>query len=177
MGSRRFSIPVRADLELQIDSAGGLGRTSRATGAHARHAQHCHGSHNRIGNPDDVHPTDKLDVGVRLARAARVLTYGENIEYSGPVFRQATLESGSIRAWFDHARGLSAKGGALTGFEVAGRDGKYVPATATIDGTTILVKSPDVPAPVYVRYGWANSPQCNVFNGEVLPASPFTSEQ
>ena len=128
-----------------------------------------------IGNPDDVHPTNKLDVGLRLARAARVLTYGESIEFSGPMFRQATTEAGSIRAWFDHAKGLNAKGGTITGFEVAGRDGKYVPASATIDGATVVVSSPDVPAPVYVRYGWANSPQCNLFNGEDLPASPFTS--
>jgi sialate O-acetylesterase len=130
-----------------------------------------------IGNPDDVHPTDKLDVGLRLARAARALSYGEAVEYSGPMYRQATTESGSIRAWFDHAKGLNAKGGTVTGFEVAGRDGKYVPATATIDGATIVASSPDVPAPVYVRYGWANSPQCDLFNGEGLPASPFTSEQ
>lgn len=130
-----------------------------------------------IGNPDDVHPTDKLDVGLRLARAARVLTYGENVEHSGPMFRQATTESNAIRAWFDHAKGLNAKGAAVTGFEVAGRDGKFVPATATIDGATVVASSPDVSAPVYVRYGWANSPQCDLFNSDGLPASPFTSEQ
>jgi sialate O-acetylesterase len=130
-----------------------------------------------IGNPDDVHPTDKVDVGLRLARAARVLTYGENIEYSGPMFRQATTEPGSIRAWFDHAKGLNAKAGAITGFEVSGRDGNFFPATARIDGATIVASSPDVPAPVYVRYGWANSPQCDLFNSDGLPASPFTSEQ
>jgi len=131
-----------------------------------------------IGNPDDVHPTDKLDVGQRLARAARALTYGETtLEYSGPMFRQATTESNSIRAWFDHASGLNSRGGAVTGFEVAGRDGKYAPAAATIDGRTVVASSPDVPAPVHVRYGWANSPQCNLFNGESLPASPFTSER
>ncbi|HEY1575733.1 MAG TPA: sialate O-acetylesterase [Terracidiphilus sp.] len=130
-----------------------------------------------IGNPDDVHPTDKLDVGLRLARAARVLTYGELIEYSGPMFRQATTEGGAIRAWFDHAGGLNAKGAALAGFEVAGRDGKYAPAAATINGSTVLASSPDVPLPVSVRYGWANSPQCNLFNGEGLPASPFNSEE
>lgn len=130
-----------------------------------------------IGNPDDVHPTDKLDVGLRLARAARVLTYGENIEYSGPMFRQATTESNSVRAWFDHAKGLQAKGGVVTGFEVAGRDGRFVPATATIDGTTVVASSPEVAAPVYVRYGWANSPLCDLFNGDELPASPFTSDR
>ena len=131
-----------------------------------------------IGNPDDVHPTDKLDVGLRLARAARALTYDEtNLEYSGPMFRQATTESSSIRAWFDHAKGLNAKGGPVTGFEVAGRDGRFAPATAMIDGSTVVASSPDVPAPVNVRYGWANSPQCNLFNVENLPASPFTSER
>ncbi len=80
--------------------------------------------------------------------------------------------------WFDHhAKGLAAKGGELTGFEVAGADGKFVPATAKIDGNTVVAGSPDVAEPVYVRYGWANSPQCNLFNGEGLPASPFTSAE
>lgn len=128
-----------------------------------------------IGNPVDVHPTDKLDVGQRLARAARALTYGEAIEYSGPMFRQATPEGASIRVWLDHAAGLTAKDGAVTGVEVAGKDGRFLPATAVIDGTTLIATSPDVPVPMFVRYGWANSPQCNLFNGEGLPASPFTS--
>jgi sialate O-acetylesterase len=128
-----------------------------------------------IGNPDNVHPTDKVDVGLRLARAARVLSYGETLEYSGPIFRQATPEGGSIRAWFDQAKGLMAKGGEPTGFEVAGADGKFAPATAAIQGETILVSSPSIAEPISVRYGWANSPQCNLFNGEGLPASPFNS--
>jgi sialate O-acetylesterase len=128
-----------------------------------------------IGNPDNVHPTDKVDVGQRLARAARVLSYGETLEDSGPIFRQATPEGASIRAWFDHAAGLMAKGGAVTGFEVAGADGKFMPATAKIEGASIVASSPDVPQPVFVRYGWANSPDCNLFNEDALPASPFTS--
>jgi len=128
-----------------------------------------------IGNPDNVHPTDKLDVGLRLARAARALTYGEAVEYTGPLFRQATPEGNAIRAWFDHAKGLNAKGGTVTGFEVAGKDAKFAPATATIEGATVVATSPDVAEPLFVRYGWANSPQCNLFDGEGLPASPFTS--
>ncbi len=128
-----------------------------------------------IGNPVDVHPTDKIDVGHRLALAARNLSYGEPVEYSGPMFRQATPEGTAIRVWFDHAKGLTAKGGEVTGFEVAGTDGKFSPATAKIDADTVVASSPEVPSPVYVRYGWANSPQCNLFNGESLPASPFTS--
>ena len=128
-----------------------------------------------IGDPDNVHPTDKVDVGLRLARAARALSYGEAIEYSGPLYRQATPEGSAIRVWFDHAKGLAAKGGAVTGFEVAGDDGKFSPATATVEGATVLAASESVAEPLYVRYGWANSPLCNLFNGEGLPASPFTS--
>lgn len=129
-----------------------------------------------IGNPDNVHPTDKVDVGHRLALAARALTYGESgLEYSGPMFRQATTEGSSIRAWFDHANGLMAKGGDVTSVEVAGRDGKFYPAEAKVDGETVIASSPEVPAPVEIRYGWSNSPLCNLFNGAGLPASPFTS--
>jgi len=130
-----------------------------------------------IGNPDNVHPTDKVDVGHRLALAARALSYGETVDYEGPSYRQATAEGSAIRAWFDHAHGLTAKGGAVTGFEVAGTDGKFVPATATIEGLSVVAKSDTVAEPVFVRYGWANSPECNLFNGEGLPASPFTSEK
>jgi sialate O-acetylesterase len=130
-----------------------------------------------IGNPTNIHPTDKLDVGLRLARWARVLTYGEKLEVSGPLFRSAVPEGTAIRAYFDHAKGLNAKGGALTSFEVAGADGKFVPATATIDGETIVASSPDVAKPMQVRYGWSSSPQCNLFNGDALPASPFTSAE
>ena len=128
-----------------------------------------------IGNPDNVHPADKLDVGLRLARAARALSYGEAIEYAGPLYRQVTAEGSAIRTWFDHAKGLTAKGSEVTGFEVAGKDGKFSPAAATVEGTTVVATSPSVAEPVFVRYGWANSPQCNLFNGEGLPASPFTS--
>ena len=128
-----------------------------------------------IGNPDNVHPTDKVDVGIRLALAARAIAYGEDISYSGPIFRQATPEGNGIRVWFDHhAKGLVAKGGELTGFEVAGTDGKFQPATAKIDGNEVVVSSDAVTEPKFVRYGWANSPQCNLFNGIGLPASPFT---
>lgn len=135
-----------------------------------------------IGDPDNVHYADKQDVGHRLALAALALSYGAKIEYSGPLYRQASPVSGpegpAMRVWFDHvAGGLVAKGGALTGFEVAGLDHKFVPATARIDGDTVWVSSPGVPHPDYVRYGWANAPLLNLYNRAGLPASPFTSEE
>jgi len=130
-----------------------------------------------IGDPVNVHPADKQTVGARLALAARALAYGENVEYSGPLFRQAAADGEGIRIWFDHAgSGLVAKGGTLLGFEIAGSDGRFVPAAARVDGKTVVVSSAQVAEPKYVRYGWANAPSINLFNSEGLPASPFTSE-
>lgn len=129
-----------------------------------------------IGDPDDIHPRNKQDVGARLAAAAQAISYGEKMEYSGPIYRQATAEGGAVRVWFDHVgAGLSARGGSLKGFESAGADRKFVPAEARIDGTTILVSSPSVAAPVHVRYAWSDNPECNLYNAEGFPASPFRS--
>jgi sialate O-acetylesterase len=126
-----------------------------------------------IGEARNIHPRNKQDVGKRLALAARAIAYGENIEYSGPVLRTAVREDGSIRLWFDHAAGLQSKSGDLKGFQVAGADRKFEPAVAVIEGTTISVSSPAVAHPLYVRYAWADNPECNLYNGEGLPASPF----
>ena len=126
-----------------------------------------------IGNPDDVHPTDKLDVGLRLARAARAVSYGEQVEYSGPLFRELTREEKALRLYFDHADGMKAGAKGMCGFLVAGVEGKYVPATAQFDGSTIVVRSPEIDTPVSVRYAWENNPECPFFNAAGLPASPF----
>jgi sialate O-acetylesterase len=130
-----------------------------------------------IGDTTNIHPTDKIDVGLRLARWARVLSYGEKIEDSGPLFREAIPEGGAMRVYFTHASGLMAKGGALATFEVAGADGKFAPATATIEGESVVASSDQVPKPKYVRYGWASNPGCNLYNGDGLPASPFTNRE
>jgi sialate O-acetylesterase len=127
-----------------------------------------------IGTPDDIHPKNKQDVGLRLALAARAVAYGEKIEYSGPTFRQATTEGSRMRIWFDHTgSGLVTKGGKLLGFEIADKDGKFVPADAIADGTTVVVSSSSVAEPAQVRYGWKDEPRCNLYNVEGLPASPF----
>jgi sialate O-acetylesterase len=130
-----------------------------------------------IGDPDNIHPKDKLDVGLRLARAARAIAYGEKVEWSGPLYRQLTREEHALRVWFDHAEGLTAKGGDVSGFEVAGADGKYVTAEAKIEGCSVIVSNPQVPDPVSVRYAWADNPKCNLYNREGLPASPFQAPQ
>ena len=129
-----------------------------------------------VGTPGNVHPPDKQTVGARLALAARSLVYGEEVEYAGPLFRQATIDGAGMRVWFDHAAGLKSRGDTLEGFEIAGADKQFVPAVATIDGSSVLVTSAAVKDPRYVRYGWENVTAANLYNGAELPASTFTSE-
>jgi sialate O-acetylesterase len=130
-----------------------------------------------VGDPDNIHPKDKQDVGMRLSLAARAIAYGEPIEYSGPAFHQVTSNGHVLRVWFTHAEsGLVARNGELRGFTVAGADGKYFPTQASIEGNTVIVSSPSVPDPIYVRYGWAANPDCNLYNGAGLPASPFQAK-
>jgi sialate O-acetylesterase len=129
-----------------------------------------------IGEGDNIHPKNKQDVGLRLALAARALSYGEKLEYAGPLFRQATRDGATLRVWFDHiGTGLRIKGDRALGFEVAGADHKWVAAEATLDGQTVVVSAATVANPVAVRYAWKDLPECNLSNAEGLPASPFTS--
>jgi sialate O-acetylesterase len=131
-----------------------------------------------IGDSSNIHPTNKQDVGKRLALAALQIAYHEPGEWSGPIYRETTAETNGLRVWFTHAEGLQAKsGGALTGFTIAGADGKFVPAEAKIEGDTVLVSSPQVAGPVAVRYAWADDPVCNLINLAGLPASPFRSDE
>jgi len=131
-----------------------------------------------IGEPLDIHPKDKQEVGRRLALSALALTYGKKVMYSGPVFTSLKREGGKVRVSFYHTDGgLVAKGGKLPGFTVAGEDRRFVSADAVIDGDTVVVSSPSVAHPVAVRYGWADNPTCNLYNGAGLPAGPFCSDQ
>ena len=131
-----------------------------------------------VGNPNDIHPKNKQDVGLRLALAARSVAYGEKLTYSGPLYRQVSREGSSLRVWFDQAgTGLVAKDGALKGFEVAGANGTFVPADAKLDGNSVIVTNATVAAPLHVRYAWADNPDSNFYNAEGLPASPFRSQR
>ena len=130
-----------------------------------------------IGDEKDIHPTQKEPVGARLALAARALAYGEKLEYSGPVFAALKLEGERAVLSFTHVgSGLVARGDELKGFSIASADGIFVPATARIEGDTVVVSAPSVPHPAAVRYGWAKTPQVNLFNREGLPATPFRTD-
>lgn len=129
-----------------------------------------------IGDASDIHPKNKQDVGKRLAAWALAKDYGQNIEYSGPTYASHAVEGGKIRLTFGHANGgLVAKDGELKGFAIGGADGKFVWATASIDGKTVVVSSPGVAAPTAVRYAWGNNPEATLYNAEGFPAVPFST--
>jgi sialate O-acetylesterase len=132
-----------------------------------------------VGNPRDIHPKNKRDVGHRLALWALAKTYEREIAvWSGPQYRGVELEEGALRLHFDSVgEGLQARGGGeLTHFQVAGVERVFHDAQAKIEGATIVVSSPDVPAPIEVRYGWGTIDEPNLMNSAGLPASSFRTD-
>ena len=130
-----------------------------------------------VGDPANVHPKNKEPVGDRLSRIALANVYGRKIEFSGPVLAGAKTDGANIVVSFTHAEGLTGKGGPLQRFQVAGTDGNYVDATATVKGNTVVVHSDRVLKPAYVRYAWDNYPEgANLINGTGLPAAPFRTD-
>jgi sialate O-acetylesterase len=131
-----------------------------------------------LDEKNNLHPTNKVDVGKRLALAARKIAYGKDVVYSGPIYKSMQIEGKTIRISFTHTgSGLNLiNNQQLQGFELAGEDMKFYKANAYIDGSEVVVFSAEVPLPVAVRYAWANSPMANLINREGLPASPFRTD-
>jgi len=131
-----------------------------------------------IGNPRNIHPRNKQDVGRRLALWARARTYGEGgLVHSGPIYQSMTRDGNAVRVHFTHTGGgLDLRMSPDRHFVIAGADQRFVPADARVDGEAIVVSSPEVPDPVAVRYGWAAATEPNLFNVEGLPASPFRTD-
>lgn len=143
-----------------------------------------------VGDPANVHPADKIDVGQRLALIARNLAYGESIEASGPLYKNYVVDGSQISVVFTETGGGLMIGQApwrpggvdplptdhLIGFYIAGADKQWFEADARIGSDSVIVSSPKVSNPVAVRYGWASSPRCNLYNKEGLPASPFRTD-
>lgn len=131
-----------------------------------------------IGDSKDIHPKNKQEVGRRLALIALNKNYNKKNAYSGPLLKSYKIKGNQVSIKFDHADGLQAKGqNGLTGFSVAGSDNKFYWADAVIKGNIVVVTSKDVLKPVHVRYGWGNNPDCNLYNGADLPASPFRTDE
>lgn len=134
-----------------------------------------------IGDPDDIHPTNKQEVGKRLGLLAMNKTFGyRDVVSSGPIYNFMKIEGGKIRLYFQNIDGgLRAKEekDELTHFQIAGKDRIFYPAKAIIQGETIVVSSDQVPAPAAVRYGFTNDATPNLYNGAGLPASSFRTDK
>ena len=131
-----------------------------------------------IGEEDNIHPANKQDVGLRLANIALNKNYNQKeIVPSGPVYKSFFVQNQTLILYFEElGSGLYAPN-KLKGFELAGIDGKFYPATAKIVENTIQLVSKKVKAPIEARYGWANYFDATLFNKEGLPASSFQTEK
>jgi len=134
-----------------------------------------------LGEWNDIHPDNKKDVGERLALIAQRWNYGQkNLVFSGPIYTSSKIEENRIILNFDHTgSGLKTiDGEPLSQFEIAGADKKFIWAYAEIKGNQVVVQSPQISQPLYVRYAWADNPvNPNLYNKENLPASPFRTDQ
>ncbi len=129
------------------------------------------------GDPDSIHPKNKLPVGERLALCALANQYGKTVVFSGPTLASVERLPGSIRLHFAHTDGgLVVKGEKLGEFSIAGDDRKWYWADARIEGNTVVVSSPSVLDPKAVRYAWQSNPEATLFNGAGLPAAPFRTD-
>ena len=132
-----------------------------------------------IGDPTDIHPTNKQDVGKRLAKWALKSVYGKDIVASGPVFKAAKFDGDKVVLTFDHiGSGLTARNGEpLRGFVIAGPNKKFRWAKTKVIGNQIIVSEAKVPDPKAVRYAWDENPYwANLINEEGMPASPFRTD-
>jgi sialate O-acetylesterase len=132
-----------------------------------------------IGDPEDIHPTDKQTLAHRLALVAAKVAYGANLIDSGPTYRSMHVEGNRVRITFSNVgSGLRTndKHDQIRGFEIAGSDGRFRWAHARIEGQALVVFSEQVSHPIAVRYDWRNTPDGNVYNVEGFPATPFRTD-
>lgn len=133
-----------------------------------------------VGNPNDIHPTNKQDVAHRLATNALKNDYGLSIPYASPLFDQIQVDNGKAIISFKNAEnGLMVKDryGYLKGFEIAGDDKVFYYAKAEIQGNKVVVSHPKVSKPASVRYAWSDAPEeANLYNADGFPASAFRTD-
>ena len=130
-----------------------------------------------IGEIDDIHPSNKHDVGYRLAGLALSNDYEKPIVASGPLYENFEVSGNKLIVTFDFVgSGLTSYDKELTAFEIAGTDKKYVTAKAYIENNKIYIYSSKIQNPKYARYAWKDTSIASLFNKEGLPASTFTTE-
>ncbi len=131
-----------------------------------------------IGNPKNIHPSDKVNLGKRLALWALAKTYGKKIAYSGPIYKSMKAAKGKLVLSFDYAnKGLILKErNKENNFLIAGEEKVFKKAVVKVDGSRLLLSHPDILKPVAVRYAWSNIDEGTLFNIEGLPASSFRTD-
>jgi sialate O-acetylesterase len=129
-----------------------------------------------IGEPANLHPTNKQEAGRRLALLALRKVYGRDVEESGPVFAGLEAQGASLRLHFTHAAGLHFSGAVKGACTIAGADRRFAAADARIEGNDVLVSAAEIAQPVAVRLDWQNAPEGWLLNGDNLPAMPFRSD-
>lgn len=130
-----------------------------------------------VSDTIDIHPKDKKSVGIRLANLALANTYKTNSGLvNGPVFKDFKTDKNKAIVSFDSAEGLHFKNKTSSQFEVAGADGVFYTAEASIKNNQVILTSKKVSVPVKVRFAWGNTIQSDLFNKVNLPASCFITE-
>jgi sialate O-acetylesterase len=130
-----------------------------------------------LGDVKNIHPTDKLPIGERLALLAERDVLGRSVEAQGPVMETVKERNGSLIVHFDHAKGLTTHDGeAPAGFWIADQSAQWVKAEAKIKGTTVVLSSEEIKKPRYVRYAFTSKPAVNLVNKADLPAVPFRTD-
>jgi sialate O-acetylesterase len=130
-----------------------------------------------IGDPETPRPKNKQEAANRLARLALKNTYKQAVQDAGPAPRGAQPVANGFRVDFANCPGgLVSSTPNPGGFELAGRDGKYKPASAEIAGASVVVTSTSVKAPAFIRYGWRLAGAASLRNQAGLPAAPFRTD-
>lgn len=130
-----------------------------------------------LGHVSNVHPTDKLPIGKRLALFASHDTKTDNLKAHGPTVKQVEIKEGNLVVHFNHAEGLkTTDGNAPTAFWLANDSKNWVKAQAVLNGSSVTLSSPDLKNPLYVRYAFSGKPRVNLINASGLPAYPFRSD-
>jgi sialate O-acetylesterase len=131
-----------------------------------------------IGEAKDIHPKNKQEVGRRLSLWALGTVYGRKVAAtSGPLPAGHEINGAEVVVTLTHAEGLKTRDGApVKGFQLAGTDKQWKPASAKIEGAKLIVTSAEVAAPIALRYAWLDFPETNLVNSADLPASPFRTD-
>ncbi len=125
-----------------------------------------------VGEIKDIHPKDKQTVGHRLALAARATVYGEALHAFGPAPQKVRFGSKRISIRFRTEGALIIRE-PLSGFELCGTDGVFIPAQVTMHRKRIILHHDSIKHPQAVRYAWSNANTLCLYDREGLPSSPF----